>query len=156
MAYKNPILNFASKNPLIAVIAVPMLMHLGGRAIAMGVRTARFDRPLAAIMPTMMNDDALRNLGYTGGGTPPTDMIQAPSHTPNNRYDSKARGSAFIEDPNYKPRKANWSITKPGKAYTPGSATAFTASDSDGVPVGLAGSNHSVFNGLSGVHKLNY
>jgi len=155
MAYKNPILNFASKNPLIAVIAVPMLMHLGGRAIAMGVRTARFDRPLAAIMPTMTNDDALRNLGYTGGGTPPTDMIQAPSHTPNNRYDSKARGSAFIEDPNYKPRKANWSITKPGKAYTPGSAMAFT-SETDGVPVGLAGSNHSVFNGLSGVHKLNY
>ena len=58
MAYRNPILNFADKHPIAALIAVPMLMHLGGRALSMGIRTARFDRPLAALMPTQTNDDA--------------------------------------------------------------------------------------------------
>ena len=154
MAYKNPILKFASKNPLIAVFAVPVLMHLGGRAIAMGIRTARFDRPLAAIMPTQSNDDKLRNLGYTGGSTGPQDMIQPVTHTPNNRYDTKARSSAFIDDPSYKPHQPNWNKVKP-TTYNEKNNMVFTT-ESEGIPVGLAGSNHSVFNGLSGVHKLNY
>jgi len=155
MAYTNPILKFAHKHPIVSVIAVPMLMHLGGRAIAMGIRTVKYDKPLAAIMPTQHNDDALRNLGYTGGSTAPQDMIQAASHTPNNRYDQKARSSAFIDDPDYKTHKPNWARIKPAQPYSAKRAIAFT-SDSDGVPSGLAGSNHSVFNGLSGVHKLNY
>jgi hypothetical protein len=156
MAYKNPILNFADKHPIAALIAVPMLMHLGGRALSMGIRTARFDRPLAALMPSQgSDDDPLRNLGYTGGSTAPQDMIQAPSHTPHNRYDAKARSSAFIDDPNYKTHKPNWNRIKPAQPYTAERSMAFT-SEPEGVPIGLAGSNHSVFNGLSGVHKLNY
>ena len=154
MAYKNPILKFASKNPLIAVFAVPVLMHLGGRAIAMGIRTARFDRPLAAIMPTQPSDDSLRNLGYTGGSTGPQDMIQPATHTPNNRYDRKASTSAFIDDPSYKPHQPNWNKVKP-VTYNQKNDMTFT-SEGEGLPIGLAGSNHSVFNGLSGVHKLNY
>ncbi len=155
MAYRNPILNFASKNPLVAVLAVPVLMHLGGRAIAMGIRTAKYDKPLAAIMPAQASDDKLRNLGYTGGGTAPSDMIQPATHTPNNRYDRKASTSAFIDDPNYKTHKPNWSIVK-SPVYNPANNMAFEHRDSDGIDVGLAGSRHSVFNGLSGVHKLNY
>ena len=159
MAFRNPILKFASDNPIIAVIAVPMLMHLGGRAIAMGVRTARFDRPLAAVMPTVASDDELRNLGYTGGGTPPADMIQKPSHTPKIRYDGKAMSPAFMDDPNYKARQPNWSVLKNSNTppvYNPENVMSFSNSRDAGIPIGLAGSNHSVFNGLSGVHKLNY
>jgi len=155
MAYRNPILNFAHNNPLAAIIVVPILMNLGGRAIAMGIRTARFNSPLAALMPTQGNDDQLRNLGYTGGSTAPNDMIQAGSHTPNNRYDDKYNSPAFVEDPNFKARTPTPYRNRMQPTAVKDMLVGRAPVD-DPEFMTLAGSNHSVFSGLSGVHKLNY
>jgi len=153
MSYTNPILNFADRNPLIAFFVVPIGMHLMGRAVAMAIRTVKYETPLSAIMPSDDNpDDALRNLGYTGGQTADADMIQSRPGGAPVRYDAGYHDSGFLTDPNYQNREP---VMAPGQIHEP---ETFVGGSPNTTKNGLtlAGSRHSVFSGLSGVHKLNY
>ena len=152
MAYKNPILRFADNNPILAFFVVPVAMNVVGRAITMTIRTAKHGSPLSAIMPNQGDSDGLTALGYTGGGTADADMIQPrPSGAPV-RYDEMYRDTVMLPDPTYKPREPT---PMPNQIHQPEMIVGKGTRDHDG-SLTLAGSNHSVFSGLSGVHKLNY
>ena len=153
MTYKNPILNFADKHPIAAFFVVPIGMQLIGRAVAMTIRTVKYGEPLSAIMPSL-NDSSneLRNLGYTGGQTADADMIQSRPEGAPVRYDPMYHESGFLTDPNYQSRDATMA---PSQVHE---STTIVGKSPNSNPNGLtlAGSRHSVFNGLSGAHKLNY
>jgi hypothetical protein len=152
MPYRNPIFNFADKHPVVAFFAVPVAMTVIGKAIAMSIRTVKYDSPLSAIMPNQDNGNQLTVLGYTGGGTADSDMIQARPVGAPVRYDDMYRDTIMLPNPNYKARVPTPMPTQIHKASMEvgGSPT------KRGDQITLAGSNHSVFAGLSGVHKLNY
>ena len=152
MSYKNPLLNFADKHPVVAFFAVPVALNVIGRAIAMSIRTVKYDSPLAAIMPNQNNENQLTALGYTGGGTADNDLIQARPGGAPVRYDEMYRDTIILPDPNYKARVPT---PMPNQIYTPETIVGNGVGDHDG-GLTLAGSDHSVFAGLSGVHKLNY
>jgi len=142
MAYKNPIFDYAERHPFLAFVLVPIGINLVGRATAMAIRSAKYGRPLSAIMP--MGEQEQINLGsvMTQGGDEldfmfrptarrgPNEMdsserefIQPQPESRPVRYDNEYRDEIFLADPNYKPRAT---------------------------PVSSA----SVFAGLSGYHKL--
>lgn len=153
MSYNNPILNFADKNPLLAFFVVPIGMHLVGRAVAMSIRTVKYNKPLAAVMPSRNNpDDALRNLGWTGGSTGDADMIQSRPEGAPVRYDASYHDEGFMIDPGYKPREPTMA---PTQVHRPATLVG-NSPNTNGNGITLAGSRHSVFSGLNGVHKLNY
>lgn len=152
MPYRNPIFNFADKHPIVAFFAVPVAMTVLGKAIAMGIRTVKYDSPLSAIMPNQDNNNQLTALGYTGGGTADSDMIQARPVGAPVRYDDMYRDTIMLPNPNYKARVPT---PMPTQIHKP-SMEVGRSPTKRGDQITLAGSNHSVFAGLSGVHKLNY
>jgi hypothetical protein len=152
MSYRNPILNFADKHPVMAFFVVPVAMNVIGRAVAMSIRTVKYDSPLSAIMPNQDNNDHLTALGYTGGGTADSDMVQSRPEGAPVRYDEMYRDTIMLPNPGYKARK---STPMPTQIHRPLTMVGKSVTGHDG-SIALAGGDHSVFAGLSGVHKLNY
>lgn len=82
MAYDNPLLNFADRNPLLGFFAVPIVIHYGSQLVSAMVRKAKTGSYLGNLFPEDQTQSPLAGLGaLTEGGSPDDFMFRATAST---------------------------------------------------------------------------